>query len=145
MPIRDTAAQNKSLDNDYGATHGPNAPTNFEVALFIGDPMLDGIEVTPTSETEAGTVANGYLRADLANDASWAAAVDGLKTTAASVQFPTTLAEYPGTVTHFALIDAADSTTMWDCAPLVEPLDVTSAGAGPAVSLTVFYDDAVTA
>lgn len=145
MPIRDVAAQNKSLDNDYGATKGPNAPATHQVALFIGDPMTDGVEVADETEVDDGMggtifVPNGYARVSLTNGAAWSAAADGLKSTAAPVEFPTALAEYPDTVTHWALYDAADSTTMWDCAPLTEPLDVTSAGDGPAVILSVFYE-----
>lgn len=149
MPIRDPAARNASLDNDYGATHGPNAPDDFEVALFLGDPLLGGIEVPDETEVDDGSggtvlVPNGYARGTVANDASWAPAADEMKSTAAPVQLPDVLAEYPDTVTHWALFDAADSTTMWDFGRLAAPLDVRSAGPGPAVTPTVFYADSIT-
>jgi hypothetical protein len=151
VPIRDTAAMNRSLDNDYGATHGANSPASFQVALFIGDPMTDGVEVANTTEVDDGLggtifVPNGYARVTIANDASWAAAADGEKSTAVAVQFPTALAEYPGDPDHWALFDAANPTQMWDNAALVEELTVTAAGAGPLLgvgALTVFYDDNV--
>lgn len=138
MPLLSTASENSSLDNDYGVPS--YRPTAHQVALFIGDPANDGIEVPTTTETEAGTVPNGYERVTIANDGTiWLPAADGQKSTAAVVQFPDALAEYPGTVTHFVLYDDADGTTPWEGAPLLEPLDVTEAGDGPAGVLTIFY------
>lgn len=153
MPIRDVAAQNASLDNDYGATHGPNAPAVHYLALFSGDPMVDvaeggGVEIASTTDVDDGaggttTVANGYARVAVANDATWAAADGGRKETVDPVQFADALAEWPATVTHFALLDAGG--VMWDCAPLADPVDVTGAGPGPAVVPAIFFDDYVTA
>lgn len=140
MPLISIAAQNASLDNDYGATHGANAPAAHQVALFIGDPEVDGIEVPTTTETEAGTVPNGYARVTIDNDGTtWAAASEGQKSTSAPILFPDALAEYPDTVTHFVLYDDADGTTAWDSAPLLDPLDVTGAGAFDPAVLTIFY------
>lgn len=142
MPIRDIAAMNANLDNAYGATKGPNSPASLQVALFMGDPMTDGVEVPATTDTEAGTVANGYARVVIANDGTtWLPAADGEKVTVAPVAFPDVLAEWPDSVTHWALFDAADGVTMWDCAPLVEELEITSAGPSPTASLTVFYSN----
>ena len=63
MPIRDQSAQERSLDNDYGATRGPNAPASFQVAFFSDD-----------GDTEI--TGGGYARATLDND-DWNAAADG--------------------------------------------------------------------
>lgn len=148
MPILSTAAENSSLDNDYGATKGPNAAAAHQVALFMGDPMVDGVEVPDTTETEAAPLGapNGYERVVLTNDGTtWPAASDGQKLSLIVAQFPDALEAYPGTVTHAVLYDDADGVTGWDCFPLLEPLDVTEAGDGPAVSLCVFYSDSVTA
>lgn len=139
MPIRDTAAMNASLNNDYGATKGPNAPASHELALFDGDPMIDaldggGVEV-------AALDCPGYARVTLANDAGWLAAADGMKKRAALAQFPATTGEWLTPVTHWALI--ASGGVVWDCGPLTEPLEVTGAGDGPEVAVTVFYDDSV--
>ena len=148
MPILSTAAENASLNNDYGATKGPNAAAAHQVALFIGDPAGDGIEVPNTTVTEEfplGTP-NGYARVVLTNNGTnWAAAADGQKDSAIAVEFPDALEAYPGTVTHFALFDNADGVTGWDCAPLLDPLDITEAGDGVSVALTVFYSDSVVA
>jgi hypothetical protein len=144
VPIRDQAAQERSLDNDYGSTRGPSAPDSFEVALFFGDPRFGGVEVPTTTEVDDGAggvevVSTGYARAALSND-GWLAAEGGVKHTASPVAFPATAAEWPGTVTHWGLYDPVGG-AWWDCAPLAEPLDITSAGAPPAVSLAVFYDN----
>lgn len=147
MPILSVAAENASLDNDYGATCGPNAAAAHQVALFIGDPAGDGFEVPDTTETEEfplGTP-NGYERVTILNDGTiWGAAADGQKVTLAPVEFPDALEAYPGTVTHFVLFDDADGVTGWDCAPLLDPKDVTSAGDPVQVSLTLFYADSIT-
>lgn len=127
MPIRDVAAMNASLDNDYGTTRGPNAAASHDLALFVGDPLTDGVEVT----------GGGYARATIAA-ADWAPAADGMKETTAPVALPNTTAEWPDAATHWALFAG---TVMWDCGPLTEPLEVTGASAGPLVAVAVFYDD----
>lgn len=130
MPIRDVAAQNASLDNDYGTTRGPNAAASHDVALFIGDPMNDGVEVTGSGYGRVTVPATG-----------WALADDGFKTLTVPVEFPPPSGAYPDSVTHWALWAGS---VMWDCGPLTEPLDVTGASpSGPHVSVTVFYNDAV--
>lgn len=131
MPIRDVEAMNASLDNDYGTTRGPNAADSHELALFYGDPMTDGVEIS----------GGGYARVTV-NPADWLPANDGFKSTE-PIQFPATSGAWPDSPTHFALYDGS---VMWDNAPLVEPLDVTAASAtGPTVVVTVFYDDNVLA
>lgn len=136
MPIRDMAARNASLNNDYGVNRGPNAPASHQLALFYGDPMF-----LPEDGGGVEVVGNGYARQTVL-PADWLDADQGRKTLAASKQFPNTTAEWPDTVTHWALF-AADGVTMWDCGPLAEPFDVTGAAAGPIVSVTVFYDSDV--
>jgi hypothetical protein len=132
MPLGSVAAMNASLDNDYGTTRGPHAAASHELALFAGDPLDSGVEI----------VGNGYARVTVL-PAAWLAADEGQKSTAAAVQFPNATDEWDETVTHFALFDHADHVTMWDSAPLDEPVDVTAAGAGPAVIPTIFYADTV--
>lgn len=141
MPIRDMAAMNASLDNDYGLTHGPNAPDSHDLALFDGDPMLfDDDGVTPLHAELDATTAPGYGRVTIPNDAAWAAAADGAKALAAgTVQLPAPIDAWVE-ASHWALI--ADG-VMWDCGPLTEVLEVTEAGDGPLVAPVVFYDDSV--
>lgn len=143
MPILSTAAQNASLDNDYGATRGSNAPSAHQVALFNGDPNGDGVEISDTTETEAGTVPNGYERVTIPNNGTtWAPAADGRKETAAPVVFAVPTEAWED-VTHFVLFDDADGTTGWDSGALLETLVVTGAGTAPSADLAVFYGESV--
>lgn len=141
MPIRDVAAMNKSLDNDYGTTRGPNAPSSHKLALFDGDPMIaeidgGGVEITNVNNP-------GYARVTV-NPADWLAAANGMKSLAAPKQLPATTGQWLDSPSHWALLDGSDNVTMWDCGPLSEPLEVTGAGSGPLVTFSVFYDDAIT-
>lgn len=133
MPIRDIAAMNRSLDNDYGTSDGPNAATSWYLCLWVGDPSEGGVE-------QDGP---GYERAQIL-PGDWADAVDGYKTLTdpASVGEPTD--EWPDDSDYWALLDAADDTIMWDYGPLTEPLQVTSGGGGPVEVLPmIYYNDAV--
>lgn len=136
MPLRDQAAQEASLDNDYGPTRGPNSPDAFEVALFAGDPDIDGVEVPAENVDDEPT---GYIRVTLDND-DWLPATGGVKESQ-PVSWPPAEGEWPETVTHFALRDPVTG-AWWDAAPLEEPLDITSASdTGPVLVLAIFYDN----
>lgn len=128
MPLASVAAQNASLDNDYGTTRGPNAADSHELALFSGDPMLGGVEIS----------GGGYVRATVL-PADWGAAAGGAKS--ATVTFPDTTSEWLTNVTHWLLLDAADSTTRWDSASFAEAGEITDMGDGPVATVTVFYPD----
>ncbi len=149
MPIRDVAAQCASLANDYGASHGSNAPSSFVLALFVGDPMGSGVEVddeTTLVDEDTGVesvVANGYVRATVANNGTNFPAADattGILTTP-TISFPVSTAAYPDTVTHWLLLDASGGTAGWDSGALgaSDQLVVEGAGVTPALSLTIFY------
>lgn len=134
MPIRDVAAMNASLNNDYGVSTGPNAPASHECALFNGDPLIDeadggGVELNSTD-------CPGYARV-LLSQAGWPAAVDGVKSRL--VTFPDATGEWSVGATHWALI--ATGEVFWDCGEIPDPLEVTGAGDGPQVEVTVFYDN----
>jgi hypothetical protein len=150
VPIRDTAAAALSLRNDYGASHGPHSPASFQVCLFIGDPSLDGVEVSATTtlinedDGSESQVPNGYARATIANDGASFPQPDtdtGVLTTA-TVTFPTSTDEYPDTVTHWLLLDSAGNG--WDSGslPRDEQIAVEEAGVTPALSLAIFYSTA---
>jgi hypothetical protein len=130
MTLLSTAAQNASLDNDYGASAGVNAPGAHQVALFNGDPLLGGAELTSTG---------GYARVTVTNNGTnWPAASAGAKTSAA-VTFAASTAAWSDTATHFVLYDDADGTTAWDSGVLDTELSVDAAGTVVETSLTVFY------
>ena len=126
MPIRDIVAMNASLANDYGATHGPNAPEEHELAIFDGDPSVEGVEVAEQP------------RATVTNDAGWADPENGQVARVVPVQMPDATAAYDAD--YWALIAGG---VMWDYGPLTEPLEVTEAGPGPLVSPVIFYDESV--
>lgn len=128
MPIKDIEAMNQSLANDYG-TSPTDRPTSHECALFAGDPMDDGVEVS----------GGGYARVTIL-DSDWDVPADGAISTTDPVQFPDTTDEYSDTVTHVALI--ADD-VVWDCFALAEPLEITGPGAGPLVQVEIFHADAI--
>jgi hypothetical protein len=132
MPIRDVAAMNASLDNDYGENRGPNAADSHDMALFVGDPMTDGVELDALDNP-------GYDRPTIL-PADWLDADAGTKSTNGGVQFDNATAAWLDEATHWGLFDGS---VMWDCAPLAEPLVVSAAGTGPQVTPTVFYDDSV--
>lgn len=149
MPIRDVTAQAASLANDYGATHGPHSPSSFELALYLGDPNDDGVEVPDTTVLvnedtgDESTVPNGYAPAHVPNDGDHFPAPDpntGVLTTS-PVAFPISTAEYPDTVTHWLLRDPATGAG-WDTGqlPQEEQMVIESAGVTPRVALALFYN-----
>lgn len=133
MPILDVAAQNRSLDNDYGTTAGANAPSGHELALFDADPSIGGVELD-------GTDCPGYVRVPVA-PTDWAAAAGGAKTTAALVEFPDATGAWSTQARWWGLFDGDDHTTLWDYASLTSALIVSAAGPGPAIQPTVFYSN----
>lgn len=120
--LRDQVMQERSLDLFYDT-----APNPFEVALFTGDPDEDGVELS----------GNGYGRGGV-DSGDWTPADGGIKTSNPIV-FPDPTGEWD-TATHVGLYDPVVGA--WaDVVPLVEPLDVTGAGDGPVVAISVFYDN----
>lgn len=150
--IGSLAAQCASLANDYGATHGPNSPASFEVALFIVDDDNGGlIEVPTTTEVEdedtgvVSTVANGYARAPAPNDGTIFPAPDpatGVLTTPPIPGFPASTAEYPGDVVAWALYDAATQAEWdWNYLAKGQEITVTDAGIVPMPVLSIYNND----
>lgn len=128
MPIRDIEAMNQSLANDYG-TAPTLRPPSHELALFAGDPMDDGVEIT----------GGGYARVQI-DAADWNDPEDGAISTINPVIFPSPTEEWSDTITHAALIYEG---VVWDCMPLGEGLDVTGAGDGPSIDLEIFHADTI--
>lgn len=73
------------------------APSSWYVALFVGDPMADGTEVS----------ASGYARETV----SFTAALNGVVRNSAEVDFGTAGADW-GAISHFAVFDAATDGNM---------------------------------
>lgn len=136
MAIRDQAAMERSLDNDYGATAGPHAPASFQVALFDGDPSVEGVELRTLNDDNEPT---NYSRVTIFQE-DFGPAEEGVKALLEPVTFPAPAAEWD-TATHWGLYDPVEG-LWWDCAPFQDPLEVTAASnKGPVVSLAIFYDD----
>jgi hypothetical protein len=136
MALVSIPAQNASLDNDYGATKGPNAAAAHEVALYAGDPLTGGVELDS---------AGGYARPVVSNDGTTWAAADGGAKTSAVVTWDVSTAEWtsagdPAVADYFLLIDSATG-DFWDSGLLSDPISVDAAGATPSAVLTVFYDN----
>jgi hypothetical protein len=132
MALLDTAAQNASLDNDYGATKGPNAAAAHQLALFAGDPQAGGVELDNT--------VGGYARVTITNNGTnWPAASGGAKTATFQAYAASTDA-WSAVATHWVLFDAADGTTRWDSGRLDTAISVDGPGETPNVAPTVYYN-----
>ena len=129
MPVDSTAARNAFLLNSLGPNRGPATPATLEVAMFMGDPNLDGVEVTTA----------GAARVTWDSD-DWEVASDEEIQTTADVVFPDPTDEYPDTVTHWAAFKTGE-TDHWLSNVLSEGIDVTSAGDGVAIRPTLPFDD----
>lgn len=131
------AAMNSSLDNDYGATHGPNSPSTWQLALFVGNPEIleaegGGVELNSTDDP-------GYARTTVSHT-DFPAAVDGIKTF--TVIFPNSTGEWEHSPTHWALIASGES--IWDTGELDQEYDITGAGPGPVIQGNIYYGNNVT-
>ncbi len=121
----DIAAMNAMLDAAYGTTRAAHCPGDHDLALFYGDPRDGGTELDPTG---------GYARVTV-DDSDWNAAASGEKSTG-WVSFPAPTDAWSDEATHWALFDGV---TLWDSGPLDSPLEVTGAGPGPLVRVTVRF------
>ncbi len=128
MPIRDPAARRKSIRNDYGVNAAADAPTSHEVALFDGDPMEGGVEIT----------GDGYARAEVV-PGDWADDPD--EGIFAFVTFPAPGG--PWVEAKYWGLYGSDG-LWWDCGELEEPLLVTIASdTGPQLQVPLFYADSI--
>jgi hypothetical protein len=135
MPILDAAARTIALGSVVGPDRAAIAPDTYTVHLFDDDPALEGVELTATTELDEGTVANGYAAATV-NAADFT--FDGeIATVLAGFEADN---EWSATATHFLMRSGADD---WFTGELLEPLDVTAAGAPFQVACSIFIDDAV--
>lgn len=106
---------NEILDHNFGK--GNYTPTTIYVGLSTADPGDDGAGLSePTG--------NGYTRtATSASD--WTSASDGSLDNAGPIQFGAATGAW-GTVTHFALFDAASGGNLLAYGALMQPKAVDS-------------------
>lgn len=146
MPIKDVAAQAASLANDYGATKGPNAPANFELEIWVGDPMTDdAYEMPNTTDIDGVVTPNGYAPLTVANNGTNFPAPDattGMLTTPPLTGFAASTAEWPDRGTHWLLRDPVTGAA-WDCARFArgQRVNITEAGVTPQPVLSIYYND----
>jgi hypothetical protein len=131
--IRDTAAANKSLDNDYGASKGANAPASHTLHLFAGDPAIPaadggGVELTSAGGYSAPTITN--------NGTSWQPAANGQKN-GVNVTFPASTGAWSAVATHWALLGSDG--LWWDTGVLGSAINITAAGVTKTVAPRIFY------
>jgi len=107
--------ENELLDHLF--SKGNYTPPAIYVALSRADPGDSG---TGLSEP----VGNGYARIQTAA-VDWNAASDGLLDNANAIQFPASSGDW-GTITHFALFDAASAGNLLAHGALTLPKIVTS-------------------
>lgn len=132
--LRDIAAQNASLDNDYGPTRGPHTPDELEVALLETRDVAT--ELSATTDVEGVPTGNGYARPTHSSD-DWLAAADGVKTTSVPLNFGTPTLAWQ-TARWAALIEPVTG-VVWDVVKLVEPVTVTGAGSPVLGPISVAY------
>ena len=95
------------------------APANVYVSLSTADPTDD-------ASGNAEPVGGSYARVTVANNATnWPASSSGAKANGTAVQFPTATGSW-GTVTHFAIWDAATVGNMLMHGALGSSLAITS-------------------
>ena len=93
--------ENVILDHLFGK--GNYAPPVIHVGLSTSDPTESGAGLSEPS-------GNGYSRVQT-TEADWSVAVDGLLSNAADITFDAATGDW-GTVTHFALFNAASAGNM---------------------------------
>ena len=131
MTLVSVEAQNVSLDAMYGAGKAAGAPASLQLALFAGDPSIDGTELTSTGGYAAVTVTN--------NGTNFPAATSGRKTVAVQT-FPTSTAAWSDVATHWALRNPTTS-ELYDTGALLEEIDVSASGQTATCQPVIFYTD----
>ena len=135
MALLDAAAQNASLDNDYGGSKGPHAPNAFTLELWAGDPANGGVQMDN---------AGGYAPVTVTNNGTNFPPADADAKTCAAQTFPSSTGEWtaggnPDVATHWLLRDTATGAA-WDYAELVDEISVEAAGTEVTVQPVIFYN-----
>lgn len=130
MPIISVEAQNASLANDYGPTHGAQSPDNLELGIWDDDPRFGGAELPADG---------GYARVPISHS-DFSTPADG-KTTIL-VQLADSTDEWPTPGKWWVIIDA-DTGDLWDGDALNTPVVVAGAGSFDPMPVTVYHPDAL--
>lgn len=115
----DIAARNDALACMFGDARSTRAPATWEVALFDGDPLTTGVELT------AG---GGYAPKAVANTtANWPEPANGA-ITAAPIDWGTSTGAWSDTATHFVIRRPGTTGQGWYSRALAEAITVAAAG-----------------
>lgn len=144
MPLISQAAQDASLAMSYGASrHSTLSLATFEVALFDGDPAVDGVELD---------TAGGYAAVTVNNDGTtWPDAPSVGAIVSAPIAFATSTAGWtstristgtvPAVASHWAIRNPSTS-DLWDSMPLPgDGVSVETAGVDVRIQLVIPYAD----
>lgn len=143
MSLYDPEARAQAIACIYGPARAAGAPDSFLIRLFDRHPDDGGVELSDETEVDDGIggtefVPNGYAAPTVDND-DFAADDVGMSATAT---FAAPLEAYSDEATYWLAEDPV-TTYRWNVQPLLEPLNVGSAGDSFTVKLTVFFDDNV--
>lgn len=131
----DVDAQNAALDAVLGDGAAASMPTSFELALFNGDPANGGTELTPTG---------GYARATADNDTATFPDADSGQKVSATISFTAPSGPWVGVtdslITHWLLLDAADSTTQYFSMPFADPFAILGDEPDVSVQLVLMWN-----
>ncbi len=121
------ADSNNMLDTRFGGV-ASNAPATYYVALSTTEPTNTGGNVTEP-------VGGGYARVAVANNATnWPAASARSKSNGTPITFATPTGSW-GTVTHYALYDAATGGTFRGWGRFASGFTIGAGGSAPVIPI----------
>lgn len=127
MTLGSVTARNRALSACYGDAHSSVWPATLYLAMFDGDPLTTGVELT--------VGVGGYARLAIDNDSTnFAAPAAGSQANAAAFIFPPCTDAWSATATHWAYMDDPDAGDMHDVGELDVPF-TTSAGDVPTAAI----------
>ncbi len=127
------SARLKSLKNDYGATHGENAPTSWLVAFYDDFPEFGGVELNDTD-------CPGYARIAVAQ-AEFEATANNSMSAIVAPDEATDVWTRPARVA--AMLNADDPDEIWDYTPIASVMPKDDGTFDP-VEIEIFYTDDTT-
>lgn len=128
MPLGSDVARNADLDANYGDNHASTWPDSFNLRVYDGDPTNGGAELTS---------GGGYAPLVVSNDSTNFPDADGGQKTSAQFQFADATDAWDE-VGEFWVLEAGGD--IYDYDEFDQPMNVTAAGAVPAVVLTIGFD-----
>lgn len=136
MPINSPEARTLALRSIVGVDRAAVAPDSYTVHLFTGDPLLDGVELSASTEIEDDVfVSNGYDPATVSADDF---TFDGEIATVPAGFVPDQA--YSASASHWLMRSGGVD---WFSGGLLEPLDVLDPGDPFTVACSVLIDNLI--